>query len=56
MTPKFLAVLELAIEQGISYGINKFWKHRDDEPPPNLSEALAAQVMHSIYDWFDLEE
>lgn len=56
MTPKFLAVLEMAIEQGIDYGINKFYKHRDDTPPQNLGESLSEHVMNSIYEWFELGE
>lgn len=56
MKPMFLKVLEFAIDEGVSYGITRFWKHRDDEPPTGLEEALSGHVMSAIHEWFEVEQ
>ena len=60
MTPKFLAVLEMAVERGALLGIRRFYKHREHTPSDDYMEELAckvgAEVMNSIYEWFDFEE
>lgn len=55
MYPKTHAVLQLAIEQGVAYGINRAYKHLDGTPPTEQQqEIIVTQVMNVIYEWFHI--
>ena len=56
MTPKFRKVLEIAIEQGVSYGYSRAHKHVENPTESVIIDNITEQVMNSIDDWFDFED
>lgn len=57
MRPKFYAVLEMAIDQGVDYGIRRAYKHNDQTPPTSSqADTIKQEVLNVIYEWFDLPE
>ena len=55
MKPKILPVLEMCIENGLSYGYRRAFKHNDDPTEDQITQAIKDAVMHEIYEWFDME-
>jgi hypothetical protein len=53
MTPKFHVVFEEALGEGISRGLARFYKHRDDQCPEGMNDALHDAIVSSFYEWFD---
>lgn len=59
MTPRFHEVLDMAIEQGVASGINRYYKHRDDPRPADeeaLREAVVMGLKSALHEWFYLPE
>lgn len=54
MSPKFYEVLEMAIEQGVSYGYERAFKYQDDPSPDHIKAVIAENVMTSIHEWFHM--
>jgi hypothetical protein len=58
MKPKFLKVLEQAVDCGASQGVHRFFKHRDpdalltSQDKDHLIEDVACHVMTEIHEWF----
>ena len=55
MKPKILPVLEMCIENGLSYGYRRAFKHNDDPTEDQITQAIKDAVMHEIHEWFDME-
>jgi hypothetical protein len=64
MTPHIICTIRLraydvlleAVECGAAFAVRRFWKHREDEPPVGLEEAVADEVMSAlgdVVDWGD---
>ena len=56
MKPKELAVLEMCIENGITYGLARAYKHTDEPTDDQIKFVLRDAIMHEIYEWFEFEE
>ena len=56
MKPKILPVLEMCIENGLSYGYRRAFKHNDDPTEDQITQAIKDAVMHEIHEWFDFEK
>ena len=54
MKPRFIPVLEQAIETGVSIGYARAFKHDDNPSNEKIRETIAACVMMEIYEWFDM--
>lgn len=55
MRAKEYEVLHRAVEEGATYRARRFWKHREDTPPPYLDElveAVVQGVVDSVCEWF----
>lgn len=53
MKPNSYKVLELAVEQGVTYGYHRAFKH-DSNPPDEFAIAeIENSVMTHICEWFD---
>lgn len=52
MRPKIYKILEIAVEEGVSYGYNRAHKHIENPP----KEQICEQVMNSILDYFSFDE
>ena len=52
MKPKFLPVLEMCIENGLTYGYRRAFKHNDNPTEEQITEQIKQSIMHEIYEWF----
>jgi hypothetical protein len=55
MKPKFYPVLEMCIENGVSLGLRRAFKHDDNPSEEAIQAAVVTAVMNEIYDWFDMD-
>ena len=56
MKPKLHKVLETAVEQGVSYGYNRAFKHVENPTEGAIIDSIVEQVMNSLDDWFEFGE
>ena len=52
MKPKFLPVLEMCIENGLTYGYRRAFKHNDNPTEEEITDQIKQSIMHEIYEWF----
>ena len=55
MKPKFLPVLEMCIENGLTYGYRRAFKHTDNPTEEEITDQIRQSIMHELYEWFDME-
>ena len=55
MKPKFLPVLEMCIENGLTYGYRRAFKHNDNPTEEHITMAIREAIMFELYEWFDFE-
>ena len=55
MKPKFLHVLEMCIENGLTYGYRRAFKKNDKPKEEQITEQIKKSIMHELYEWFDME-
>ena len=55
MKPKFLPVLEMCIENGLTYGYRRAFKHNDNPSEEQITHSIRESIMHELYEWFDME-
>jgi hypothetical protein len=56
MRPNFRKVLEIAVEQGVSYGYRRSFKHVENPTESAIIDSIVEQVMNSIDEWFEFED
>jgi len=56
MKPKILPVLEMCIENGLSRGIRRAYKHLDEPSEEHMLDVMEKAIMEEIYEWFEFEE
>ena len=56
MKPNFRKILEMSVEQGVSYGYRRAHKHIENPTEGAIIDSVVEQVMNSLDDWFDFEE
>jgi hypothetical protein len=56
MKPKFRVLLEMAIDEGVSTGYYRSFKHAEDPSPDAIIESIQEHVMSKMYEYFDFEE
>ena len=56
MKPKLHKVLEIAVEQGVSYGYHRAHKHVENPTEGAIVDSIVEQVMNSLDDWFEFGE
>ena len=56
MRPKFRLILEMAIDEGVSTGYYRSFKHVEDPSPDAIIESIQEHVMSKMYEYFDFEE
>ena len=56
MKPKFRVLLEMAIDEGVSTGYYRSFKHNEDPTPEAIIEHIQYAVMSKMYEYFDFEE
>jgi hypothetical protein len=55
MKPKFFPILEMCIDNGISFGLNRAYKHDDDPSREVMAENIKREIETQLYEWFDME-
>ena len=55
MKPKFLPVLEMCIENGLTYGYRRAFKDNDNPTEEQMTDQIKQSIMHELYEWFDME-
>ena len=55
MKPKFLPVLEMCIENGLTHGYRRAFKHNDNPTEEQITDQIKESIMHEIYEWFDFD-
>ncbi len=53
MKPKFRAVLEMAIEEGVKYGYNRAHKHNPEPHVDTITDTIVTEIFNSLDTWFD---
>ena len=56
MKPKLHKVLEIAVEQGVSYGYQRAHKHVENPTEGAIIDSIVEQVINSLDDWFEFGE
>ena len=56
MRPKFHKILEQAINEGVSYGYHRSFKHVENPTEGAIIDSVVEQVMNSLDEWFDFED
>ena len=56
MKPKFRVLLEMAIDEGVSTGYYRSFKHNEDPTPEEIIEHIQEAVMSKMYEYFDFPE
>jgi len=56
MKPKFRLILEMAIDEGVSTGYYRSFKHSEDPNPEDIIGNIQDAVMSKMYEYFDFEE
>ena len=56
MKPDFRKVLEIALNEGISYGYNKAYKHVENPHQDAVVDCIIESAMNSLYEWFEFDE
>jgi len=55
MKPKIYPVLDMAVRDGVNYGLNRAYKYTDTPTRDQVVSAVTDCVLNSICEWFDLE-
>ena len=56
MRPKFHKILEIAVEQGVSYGYRRAHKHIENPTEGAIIDNVVEQVMNSLDEYFTFED
>lgn len=55
MKPKFDAVLEMCIDNGLRLGYNRAFKHVDIPTEEQIFSKQRDAIFEEIYEWFEME-
>ena len=56
MKPKTFPVLEMAVDDGVSYGVHRAYKYTDNPSHDEIIAQVTDAVMNSLCEWFDLSD
>lgn len=55
MKPKLIPLLHKCIENGISYGLYRAYKHTDSPSREVIEETICRAIFEQLYEWFDFD-
>jgi hypothetical protein len=55
MKPKIYPLVECCVEDGVSYGYRRAFKHTDNPPEEVVLDSIVSGVMLELSAWFDFE-
>lgn len=53
MKPRFRAVLEMAIEEGVRFGYNRAFKHVENPHIDAITDTIVTEIFNSLDTWFE---
>lgn len=53
MKPRFRAVLEMAIEEGVRFGYNRAFKHVENPHEDAIADSIVTEIFNSLDTWFE---
>jgi hypothetical protein len=56
MKAKNHKLIEQCVEEGISWGFQRAYKHEDNPSRTYVRECIQECIMHEIFEWFDFGE
>ena len=56
MTPKFIPVLEMCIDNGVGLGYSRAFKHNDNPTEDSIKENITRAILEELDQWFDMDE
>jgi hypothetical protein len=56
MKPKEYQVLQMCIENGLAFGLNRAYKHTDEPSKDQILDAIEQAVMEEVHQWFEFDE
>ena len=56
MTPKIFPILEMCIENGVSLGYSRAFKHNDTPTEKTIKENIFRAIIEELDQWFDISE
>lgn len=56
MKPKEYLVLQMCIENGLAFGLNRAYKHTDEPTKDQILDAIEQALMEEIHQWFEFPE
>lgn len=60
MKSKTYKLLSQAVEEGVAYGVRRYYKHLDNCPTEEelraMSDCVTAHALDQICEWFDFED
>ena len=55
MKPKILPVLEMCIENGVTIGYRRAFKHTDNPTEEQILGQIREAIVNELYEWFTFE-
>ena len=55
MKPKILPVLEMCIENGLTIGYRRAFKHNDNPTEEQIFGNIREAIVNELYEWFTFE-
>lgn len=55
MKPKLIPLIEMCVESGIKFGINRAYKYETLPSLQVIEEHVHREIMNQFYEWFDFE-
>ena len=56
MTPKIFPVLEMCIDNGVSLGYSRAFKHNDTPTEVSIKANIYRAIIEELDQWFDMHE
>ena len=53
MKPRFRAILEMAIEEGVRFGYKRAFKHVENPHEDTITDTIVTEIFNSLDTWFE---
>jgi len=56
MKPQILKLFEKCIEDGVSLGYSRAYKHNDAPTEQTVTQEITKAIEHELYEWFEFDD
>ena len=56
MKPKMYELLRMCVENGVTLGVNRAFKHTDTPNVEHIISSVDTALMNEIHDWFEFDK